>query len=84
MLFLALLRVDTLVADFLECTEIAFGQVCLPGREGKLFQSNCLTTGFSVPWEGRRVGKLKTRWDGSVHGMDGMKIEQVSLEEFAG
>ena len=31
----------TLVVDFLECTEIAFSRICLPGREGKLFQSNC-------------------------------------------
>ena len=54
--FMALLRVDTLVAEFLECTEIAFGWICLPRREGKLFQSNCLTTGFSVPWAGTRVG----------------------------
>ena len=46
----------TFVADFVECTEIAFGQICFAGREGKLFQSNCLTTGFSVPWAGRRVG----------------------------
>ena len=29
----------TLVVDFLECTEIAFGRICLPRREGKLFQS---------------------------------------------
>ena len=54
--FLALLRVDTLIADFLECTEIAFSRINLPGREYTLFQSNCLTTGFSVPWAGRGIG----------------------------
>ena len=43
--FLALLRVDTrLVAVFLECSGIVFGRICFPGRKGKLFQSNCLTT----------------------------------------
>ena len=50
--FLPLLRVDTciLVADFLECTE-AFGQIFLPGEEGKSFQGNCLITPtFIAPW----------------------------------
>ena len=65
----------TLVMDFLECTEIAIGQICFPEREGKLFQSNCLSTGFSVPWVGIREGYLKMRWDGSVH-----EREQVSVE----
>ena len=54
--FLALLSGRTLVADFLEFTEIAFGWISLPGREGKLFPSNRLTTGVSVPSAGRRVG----------------------------
>ena len=40
----------TLLVDFLESTEITFGQISLQGREGKLFQSNCLTTAFGVPW----------------------------------
>ena len=52
---------------------------CLPGREGKLFQSNCLTTGFSVSWVGRRGGKLKMRWGECVH-----QREQVSMEKFSG
>ena len=56
--FLTLLRVDTLVADVLESTEIAFSPTCLSGREGKLFGSNCLTTGFSDPWAGKKVGYL--------------------------
>ena len=59
--FLALIRVNTLVVDFLESTEIAFSQICLAGQEGKLIQSNCLTTAFSVPQAGRRIGYLKTR-----------------------
>ena len=46
----------TLAMDFLECIAFAFGLICLPGREGKLFQSNCLTIGFSVSWVGRMVG----------------------------
>ena len=46
----------TLVVEFLECTAITFGWISLPGGEGKLFQSNLLTTCFSVPWVGRRVG----------------------------
>ena len=54
--FMALLRVDTFFTTFLESTEIAFGKICLPGREAKLFQSNCLTTGFSVPSAGINVG----------------------------
>ena len=47
---------QTLVLGSLECTEIAFGRISLPERDGKLFQSNSLTTGFSAPWAGRRVG----------------------------
>ena len=54
------------LVDFLECTEMALSQICLPGKEGKLFQSNCLITGFSAPWTGRRVGYVKMRWDESV------------------
>ena len=46
----------TLVADFLECTEIGFDRISPPGREGKLFQRNDLTTVLSVPWVGRKVG----------------------------
>ena len=46
----------TLVVDLSECTEIAFGQIFLPGRERKLFQSNCLTTGFST--RGGKKGRI--------------------------
>ena len=51
--FLAPLRVDThLLRALVESTEIAFGRICFPGKEGKLFQSNCFTTAFSVQWAG--------------------------------
>jgi len=63
----------------LECTEITFGWMCLPGREGKSFQINYHATGFSVPWVGGRVSELKMRWDESVH-----EREQASVEEFPG
>ena len=46
----------TLIADFVECTEIAFGCINLLGREGKLFQSKCFTTRFSILWSRRVVG----------------------------
>ena len=74
MLFSASPEVDTLVLSFMEGTEIT-----LSWDEGKLFQDNCLTTSFSEPWAGGRVGQLKTRGYKSVH-----EREQVSLKEFPG
>ena len=46
----------TFIVDFLKCTDMVFSQIGLPGREGKWFQSNCITIGFGVPRVGRREG----------------------------
>ena len=69
----------TLVPSFIKGTETTLSWVCLPWGKGKLFQDNCLTTSFSEPRAGERVGQLKTRGDKSVH-----EGEQVSLKEFPG
>ena len=69
----------TLVLSFVEGTEITLSWVCFPWDKGKLFQDNCLTTSFSEPWAGGRVGQLKMRGGKSVH-----EGEQVSLKEFPG
>ena len=50
--FLSFLRVDThLLRAFWNALRLPLVRlgISLLGREGKLFQSNCLTTGFSVP-----------------------------------
>ena len=39
----------TLVPCLVEWSDVTLGQLCIPVREGKLFQSKCLTTWFSVP-----------------------------------
>ena len=39
--FLALLRVDTFVADFLESTEITFGRIRLPGKKRQAVPEPC-------------------------------------------
>ena len=51
-------NVHTLVADFLECTEITFGQISFPGREGTLFQGNSLITGFNQCTLGDKRGSI--------------------------
>ena len=42
----------TLVLHFVEWSEVDFGRICLPRREGKLFEGNYLTTAFWVPGSG--------------------------------
>ena len=45
----------TLVTDFLECTEIAFSWICLPGREGRFFFRKTASQQDSV-YHGREEG----------------------------
>ena len=60
-----------------ESTEVTFSWICYPGRQGKLFQGNCLTSGFMYHgwWEGDG-NRRRDRIDMCIR-----ERKQISVEE---